>query len=290
MRLVTNDRALAVIGENASGLSIAGGRVAQQYQVPMVSPSSTHPQVTEIGDMIFRVCFTDSFQGYVVARFARERLGLERIAILYDQAQSYSTGLKDDFVRELVARGGQSVSEQAYSGGDHDFAAQLTTIRESGAEAVFVPGYYTDAGNILLQARSLGLTVPFLGGDGWESPQLAAIAGDAANGSTFSAHFSPEDQRPEVQAFLMRYRAEYGDLPDSTAALGYDATRVVLEAMQRAPSLDGPTLAATIAATRDFHGVTGQFGFDEGRNARKAAVMLVMKDGKPSFVAAIPPE
>jgi branched-chain amino acid transport system substrate-binding protein len=290
MRLVTADKAVAVVGENASGLSIAGGRVAQQYGVPMVSPSSTHPDVTAVGDMIFRVCFVDSFQGYVVARFAREDLGLERVAVLVDQAQSYSTGLAADFRRELAARGGEVVTEQAYTGGDHDFTAQLTTIREASPQAVFVPGYYTDAGNILLQARQLGLQMPFLGGDGWESPQLAAIAGPAAEGSYFTAHFSAEDPRPEVQAFLERYRAEYGELPDSTAALGYDAARLILEAMARAPSLDGRTLAKEIAATADFHGVTGRFGIDAQRNARKPAVILTMKDGKPTLVKAIPPQ
>ncbi len=288
-RLITGDRVVAVIGENASSLSIAGGRVAQSYRVPMISPSSTHPQVTQVGDMIFRVCFVDSFQGYAVARFARERLGLERVAILYDQTQPYSIGLRDDFRHELEARGGRVVTEQAYSGGDQDFTAQLGNIRDAGVQAVFVPGYYTDAANVLLQARRLGITLPFLGGDGWESPQLAAIAGEAAEGSTFAAHYSPEEQRPEVQEFVRRYRAAYGALPDSTAALGYDAARLLFDAMGRAASLDGPTLAAAIAATRDFHGVTGVFSIDGQRNARKPAVILTMHGGKPVFVTAIPP-
>jgi branched-chain amino acid transport system substrate-binding protein len=288
-RLITGERAVALIGENASSLSIAGGRVAQQYQVPMISPSSTHPSVTQLGDMIFRVCFIDSFQGYALARFAREHLGVERVATIYDQAQPYSIGLRDDFRRELAARGGRVVAEEAYTAGDHDFSAQLGTLRDSDAQAIFVPGYYTDAANLLLQARKLGITLPFLGGDGWESPQLAAIAGEAADGSYLVAHYAHEDPRPEVQEFVRAYRAEYGSLPDSTAALGYDAARLLFDAMARAASLDGPTLAAAIAATRNFHGVTGVFSIDGQRNARKQAVVLTMRDGQPRLVAAIPP-
>jgi branched-chain amino acid transport system substrate-binding protein len=288
-RLITDDRAIAILGENASALSIAGGRIAQRYGVPLISPSSTNPQVTQIGDMVFRVCFIDTFQGYVLARFAREHLGLERVAVLYDQASPYSTGLRDDFRRELTQRGGTIAAEQAYTGGDQDFAAQLTNIRETQPQAVFVPGYYTDAGNILVQARKLGLTMPFLGGDGWESPQLARIAGPAADGSYFAAHYSPEDDRAETRAFVDRFREVYGMAPDSTAALGYDAARLLFDALRRAGTTEGKALAAAIAATRDFRGVTGTFSIDEQRNARKPAVMLVMKDGQPRFVTAVPP-
>jgi branched-chain amino acid transport system substrate-binding protein len=124
-RLITDDKAVAVIGENASSLSIAGGRIAQQYKVPLISPSSTHPQVTQVGDMVFRVCFIDTFQGYVIARFAREKLGFDKVAVLYDQGQPYSIGLKDDFARSFEERGGQVIAEQAYTGGDQDFAASV---------------------------------------------------------------------------------------------------------------------------------------------------------------------
>jgi branched-chain amino acid transport system substrate-binding protein len=288
-RLITGDKAVAILGENASSLSIAGGRIAQQYRVPLITPASTHPQVTQVGDMVFRVCFIDTFQGYVLARFAREKLSLGKVAVLYDQAQPYSIGLKDDFRKAFVERGGEIVSEQAYTGGDQDFAAQLTTIRGVAPEAVFVPGYYTDAANILLQARRLGMTSTFLGGDGWESPQLGAIAGEAADGSYFASHYSHEDPRPEVRSFVERFRATYGGLPDSAAALGYDAARLLVDAMRRAPALDGPTLAAAIAATRDFRGVTGVFSIDADRNAKKDAVILQMKGGKPLFVTTIPP-
>jgi branched-chain amino acid transport system substrate-binding protein len=288
-RLITDDKAIAVLGENASGLSIAGGRIAQRYGVPLISPSSTNPQVTQVGDMVFRVCFIDTFQGYVIARFAREHLTLEKVAVLYDQALPYSTGLRDDFRREFTGRGGQIPTEQAYTGGDQDFAAQLISLREAKPEAVFVPGYYTDAGNILVQARKLGLTMPFLGGDGWESPQLAKIAGAAADGSFFAAHYSPEDQRAETKAFVAKFQKTYGMLPDSTAALGYDSAKLLFDAVARANSFDGKPLAAAIAATRDFRGVTGTFSIDEHRNARKPAVILEMRGGEPHFVTSVPP-
>jgi branched-chain amino acid transport system substrate-binding protein len=288
-RLITEDHAVAVIGETASGVSIAGGRIAQRYGVPLISPSSTHPSVTQVGDMVFRVCFIDSFQGGVIAHFARDRLKLGKVGILYDQAQAYSIGLRDDFKRIFAGLGGTVPLEQAYTGGDQDFSAQLVTLRGADLDAVFVPGYYTDAGNILVQAKKLGLKVPFLGGDGWESPQLAAIAGEAAEGSYFSAHFAPEDERPETQAFVKRYEKVYGYAPDSNSALGYDAVQLLLDGLRRAGTTDGKALARALAATKDLHGATGVFSIDAQRNPKKAAVILQMKGGKPVYVMSINP-
>src|SRR5262245_46797718 len=168
-RLITNDKVVALIGENTSSSSIAGGRVAQQYDVPMISPSATNPAVTQVGDKIFRVCFLDSFQGWVDAKFAREQLKAGTAAILYDQAQAYSKGLAQYFREAFMGRGGTIATEQAYTGGDQDFSAQLTTIREAHVDVVFVPGYYTEGGNIAIQARKLGITAALLGGDGWDS-------------------------------------------------------------------------------------------------------------------------
>ena len=288
-RLITDDKVVAVIGEVASSLSIAGGRVAQQYKVPMISPSSTNPQVTQIGDMIFRVCFIDSFQGFVGAKFAVENLKAMKMAILYDQAQAYSKGLAGDFKKAYTELGGKVATEQAYSGGDQDFSAQLTSIRDTGIDAVYLPGYYTDVGNIHLQARKLGLKVPFIGGDGWDSSQLAAIGGAAVEGRYYSNHYSPDEDRPAVAEFVKKYQAEYGATPDGLAALGYDAAKLLFDAMGRAESLDGPTLAKAIAASKDFKGVTGTYSIDENRNAKKPAVMVVMKGGKPAYVATVEP-
>ena len=250
-RLITSDKVVAVLGEVASSLSIAGGRVAQQYGVPMISPSSTNPAVTQIGDMVFRVCFLDPFQGWVEAKFARETLKANKAAILYDQGQAYSKGLKDYFKQAFEKMGGTITTVQAYTGGDQDFSAQLTTIRQTNPDLLFVPGYYTDAGNVSIQVRKLGITVPMLGGDGWDSTQLAAIGKDAIEGSYFSNHYSFQEDRPEVKNFVDKYKTDYGQTPDGLAALGYDAARLLFDAMNRSASLDGKTLAAAIAPIRD---------------------------------------
>jgi len=288
-RLITSDKVVAVLGEVASSLSIAGGRVAQQYGVPMISPSSTNPQVTEVGDMVFRVCFLDPFQGWVAAKFARENLKAQKGAVLYDQAQAYSKGLMDAFDKAFKEMGGTITTVQAYTGGDQDFSAQLTTIRQTNPDVIFVPGYYTDAGNISIQVRKLGLTAPLLGGDGWDSVKLAEIGGSSIEGSYYTNHYSHQNPAPEVQNFVATYKADYGQTPDGLAALGYDAARLLFDAMGRAPGLDGKSLAAAIAATKDFAGVTGKISIDAERNAKKAAVVLEMKNGAPAYVTTIEP-
>lgn len=290
-RLVTKDEVVAVIGEVSSGLSLAGAPICQENKVPMVSPSSTNPKVTEVGDMIFRVCFIDPFQGAVCAKFAREneRLKVTKAAILNDQASPYSVGLQEEFEKAFTALGGSVVSKQTYQAGDQDFSAQLTAIRSAEAEVLFIPGYYTDVGNICLQARKLGLNIPLLGGDGWDSAKLGEIAGESINGCFYSNHYSQDDPSPRVQEFITKYKAKHNTTPDALAALGYDTARVIFEAMKRSGSLDGPALAVELAKTKDFDGVTGSISLDENRNAVKPAVMLEMKDGKPGFVTTISP-
>jgi branched-chain amino acid transport system substrate-binding protein len=295
-RLITDDKVVAVLGEVASSLSLAGGEVAQQYGVPMISPSSTNPRVTQVGDMIFRVCFIDPFQGYVMAKFAREHLKAGKVAVLFDQSQAYSTGLKDDFTKAFTAMGGTVPTSQAFSKGDQDFNAQLTTIRGTAPDAIFIPGYYTDAANIAIQARKLRITIPLLGGDGWDSAQLAAIGGKAMFNTFYSNHYSHQDPKPAVQNFIAKYKERNGGaIPDGLAALGYDAAKILFAAMEQAPSLSGKDLAAAIAATKDFPGVTGSISMDANRDARKPAVVLEMKEDAsgsilPTYVTTIEPQ
>jgi branched-chain amino acid transport system substrate-binding protein len=289
-RLITNDKVVAVLGEVASGLSLAGGAVAQQYGVPMITPSSTAPAVTRGRDMVSRVCFIDPFQGYVVAKFSRDHLNAATAAVLFDQAQAYSKGLRDEFKKHFENLGGRIVADQAYSSGDQDFSAQLTTIRSQNPDVIFIPGYYTEAGNIAIQARKLGITVPLLGGDGWDSEQLSAIGKDAIEGCYYSNHYAPDQPSEEVRTFVEKYRAEYsGQTPDGLAALGYDAALVLADAMKRAKSLGGRDLARAIAETKDFRGVTGVITIDENRDASKSAVIVQVKNGKPVYVATIEP-
>ena len=290
-RLVSRDGVAAVLGEVASKLSLAGAPICQEGDVPMITPSSTNPKVTKTGDKIFRVCFIDPFQGWVGAKFAREyeKIKAEKAAILYDQASPYSVGLREEFEKAFTELGGTITAIETYQAGDQDFSAQLTGIRSSGPDVVYIPGYYTDVGNIALQARKLGLTVPLLGGDGWDSSKLGQIGGEAINNSYYSNHYSHQDPSPRVQDFIKKYKDKFGETPDGLAALGYDAARILIEAMRRAKSLGGDAIAAELAATEDFDGVTGKISIDADRNAVKPAVMLEMKDGQSSYISTIEP-
>lgn len=288
-RLVQQDHVAALLGEVASSLSIAGGQVAQRNGVPMITPSSTNPQVTEIGDMIFRVCFIDPFQGYVGAKFATDK-GMKSAAVLYNRAQAYSSGLRGDFTKAFTSLGGKVTTEQAYANGDNDFSAQLSAIRETKPDFIYIPGYYTEVVNIARQARKLGITVPLIGGDGWDSEELKN-AGTALDGCFFSNHYSHEEKRQEVQDFVKKYKDEYGKIPDGLAAMGYDAAALLFNAMERANAPSGADLADAIAATKDFPGVTGKITIDENHNAKKLAVVLGIKNGVPFYAATIqPPE
>ena len=290
-RLVTKDGVVAVIGEVASGLSLAAAPICQDGGVPMISPSSTNPMVTEVGDMIFRVCFIDPFQGKVCAKFAREHESLKasKAAIVTDQGSPYSVGLEEEFEKSFVALGGTVVSKQTYQAGDQDYSAQLTSIRAAEPDVIFVPGYYTEVASMILQARKLGMTQPFVGADGWDSAKLGEIAGDAINGCFYSNHYSQEDPSPKIQDFIAKYKAKHNEIPDALAALGHDSAMILFDAMKKAGSLEGTAIAVELAKTKDFDGITGKISIDAERNAVKPAVMLEMKNGVPKYVATIQP-
>jgi branched-chain amino acid transport system substrate-binding protein len=287
-RLIAQDHAVAIIGEVASSLSLVGGQICQQQGVPMISPSSTNPKVTAIGNMVSRVCFIDPFQGYVDATFPKINLKLDTAAVLFNKSQAYSTGLAKYFADEFKKMGGKVVAEEAYHDGDNDFSAQLTSIRGANPAFIYIPGYYTEVVAISESARKLGITCPLIGGDGWVSDKLKD-AGHALDGCYFSDHYYREDPRAEVQEFIKNYRAAYNHDPDSMAALGYDAAELLFDAMKRAKSLKGEDLAAAINSTKDFKGVTGSITIDENRNARKVAVIQKLDNGIFSYFTTIPP-
>jgi branched-chain amino acid transport system substrate-binding protein len=284
-RLVAEDKVVAVLGEVASSRSLAGGAVCEQYGVPMISPSSTNPSVTRQKKMVFRVCFIDPVQGAALAQFVSGNLKLTKAAILYDQSQTYSKGLRDDFTRAFTKAGGTIVADQAYSGGDQDFKAQLSTIRTANPEIIFVPGYYNEGGNIAIQARQLGVTVPLIGGDGWDSSRLAAVGGASIEGAYYSNHSAPD--QPQMKEFVEKYKKAYGEVPDALGGLGYDAMMVLADSMKKAKSLKGTDLSAAIAQTKDFKGVTGNITIDREHNAQKAVVIVQIKNGQPAYVAAV---
>jgi branched-chain amino acid transport system substrate-binding protein len=292
-RLVKSDKVVAVLGEVASTLSLAGGPVCQEAGIPMITPSSTNPRVTAIGDMIFRVCFIDPFQGLAGAKFARENLKAKTAAILVDQAQAYAVGLGDEFKKNFAKFGGTIAAETTYTGGASDFTAQLTTIRAAKPDVIYIPGYYTDVGNIALQARKAGINVPLLGGDGWDSEQLAKIGKDAIEGCFYTNHYAPDQPDARVRTFIAAYTKEFGgSVPDGLAALGYDAANILFDAMKRSKSIAGKDLRDAIAATKNFAAVTGEITINAQRDAVKSAVVVEMAGDPPSpkYVATVKPE
>ena len=289
-KLITKDKVVAVLGEVASSRSLAAAPVAQQYSVPMISPSSTNVEVTRKGDYVFRVCFLDPFQGFVMAKFATTTLKMTKVAILRDIKSDYSVGLANAFIENFKKMGGTIVGDESYSAGDTDFNAQLTSIKAKNPQAIFVPGYYTAVGLIARQAKKQGIAAPLLGGDGWDSPKLTEIGGAALDGSFFTNHYSVEDPSPEAQKFLTAYKARFNSVPDALAGLGYDSAMVLFEAIKRAGSTDGKKIRDEIARTKDHAGVTGKITLDSERNANKPAVVLEIRGGKFLFRETISPE
>lgn len=288
-RLVTNDKVVGVLGEVASSLSLAAAPICQANGVPMISPSSTNPKVTHVGDHIFRVCFIDPFQGFVCAKFAVEEKKAKTAAMLIEQSSAYAVGLAEEFKANFEKLGGKVTIVQNYNKGDQDFTGRLTAIRAQNPDIIFVPGYYTDVANIAVQSKQLGMTQPLLGGDGWDSAELTKNAGAAIEGSYYSNHSAPDDPAEAIQNFNKKYEDEYGNRPDALAGLGYDAAGVLIAALKTTNGEAGPKLRDAIAATKDFPGVTGAINFNENRDAVKPAVILELKDGAPKYVTTIKP-
>lgn len=288
-KLISRDKVIALIGECASARTLEAAPIAQAADLPLLTPASTNPRVTAVGDCIFRMCFADPFQGEVLANYAWKPLGLRRAALLIDPGAPYSVGLAEVFARTFTALGGQIVASQKYSGGDKDLRAQLTTIRTARPDAIFLPGYYVEAGLAAQQARELGLHATLLGGDGFEAPQLIEIGGAALNGTYYSTHYSAESTNPASRRFVAAYQARHGSTPVGLAALTYDSIRLIADAVARAGTTEHGALKKALAATRDFAGVTGRTTFDARRDAVKDAAIITVRDGRCVFVDTIRP-
>ena len=290
-KLITRDKVVAILGEVASSRSLEGAPIAQRAKVPMVTPASTNPKVTEVGDYIFRVCFIDPFQGPVMAKFALQSLKAKRIGLMVSVSSAYSVGLAKYFKEAYVAGGGTIVLEQKYQEGDRDFKAQLTALRAAGVEAIFNPGYYNEGALMVKQARDLGITVPMFGADSWEAQALIDLGGRAIEGAYLCSHYSPNDPSPRVREFVAAYKQRWGEdaSPDSNASLGYDSALVLADAIRRAGSTDRARIRDALAATRQFPAVTGNITIDEKRDASKSAVILTVKDGRFHYVETITP-
>src|SRR6478672_6301941 len=289
-RLIDQDKVVAIIAGGTSGNSRAAAPKAQSAKIPLISPSSTDPAVTQIGDYIFRACFVDAFQGEVKARFAFNTLKAKKAAILFDFNSPYGRGLTDYFELSFSKLGGQIVGKLSYTQGDVDFKGQLSTIQAAAPDVIYIPGYYGDVAVIAKQARMMGLTQPLLGADGWDAPELWQLGGDALNGSFIATHYSVDDPSPAIQRFVQDYKQRYGNLlPDAHAALAYDAMRVLADAITRAHTTAAAPLRDALAQTKDFAGVTGVISMDSDRNAVKPAVVLKLQDAKYIYQETIQP-
>jgi branched-chain amino acid transport system substrate-binding protein len=288
-RLVSQDNVLAIIGETTSGKSKIGAQIAQANKVVMLSPSATNPDVTKVGNYIFRACFIDPFQGKVMAKFMTENLKFKKAAILRDVKSDYSVGLSDVFTEEIKKMGGEIVADVSYQEGDIDFKSQLTAIKAKKPEAIFVPGYYNEVALLAKQLKELGMTQTLLGGDGWSSPKLYEIAKEAMNGHYFSNHYTTESTDPKTVEFVKSYKAKHKEDPDVMAALGYDAVYLLAEAIKNAKEVNRETVREELSKIKDFAGVTGKMSMDENRNAVKSAVVVKTVGPVYKFVTSVDP-
>lgn len=289
-KLISKDGVVAILGEVASSRSMEAAPICQQNKIPMITPASTNPTVTQEGDYIFRVCFTDTFQGAALANFATGTLNAKKVAVLTDVKSDYSKGLAKSFKEKYTASGGKLGIELDFNGGDKDFKGQLTAIKGDAPDAIFLPGYYNDVALICIQAKQLGITVPIFGGDGWESESLLTIGKESMNGNYFSTHCSVEQGTPEMVAFVEGYKKKYnGKVPDAMAVLGYDSAKVLADAIKRAGSTDSAKVRDAIAATKDFSGASGKFSLNENRDAVKALVFIKIENEKFNYTATVNP-
>lgn len=295
-KLISQDRVAAVTGVFASSNAIAAASVAEGSKVPFLAVGATNPKVTvdektgKVKEYTFRVCFIDPFQGTVGANFVLNTLNLKKAAILVDNSSDYSKGLLSFFKEAFSKGGGSIVIEEAYLQKDQDFKAILTKVKAANPEVLYVPGYYEEVGKIVKQARELGITAPIVGGDGWDSPKLAEVAGaEALNNTYFTNHYSVEDTSTASKAFVEAYKKEYGQMPDAMAVLGYDAANVLIDAIKRANSAEPGKIREALAQTKDYPAVTGATTLNATHDAVKSAVIIEMKNGKQMFKATVKP-
>lgn len=295
-KLITQDKVVAVIAPIASSSVIAAAQVNQDNKVLAISPTASNPKVTvdpttnKVREYLFRAAFIDPFQGSVMANFATKTLKAKTAAIYIDNSSDYAKGLGQFFKETFIKNGGQVLVDEAYLAKDTDFKATLTKIKAANVDVVFVPGYYQEVGMLVKQARDIGLNMPIMGGDGWDSAKLPEIAGaQALNNTFFANHYSPDDNSPAIKTFVEAYKQEYGETPDAFAALSYDATMMVVESIKRANSVESVKIKDELAKTKDYSAVSGNITLNETHDAVKSAVIIEMKDGKQTFREKINP-
>lgn len=296
IKLTSQDKVTAIIGAATSGNTVAQAQIANDTNTILLTPSGTSPNVTvnedgSVNDYVYRICFIDPFQGTVAANFAANELKVKNAAIFADSASDYAKGLAASFKETFEAAGGTIVSEEAYVAKDTDFRSTLTRIKSKNPEFVFIPGYYEEVGLIIKQAREMGITVPFMGADGWDSPKLVELAGaEALNNSFITNHYSSEDPDETIQNFVTKFQEKYeGKSPDAFNALGYDSAYLLADAIKRAGSTEPAAIKDALAATTDLSLVTGIVTIDENHNPVKSATVLEYVDGKQVFKTKVNP-
>ena len=287
-KLIEQDKVSAIVGTVMSKVSLAGAPICQNAKVPMISPTSTNPKVTLVGDYIFRACFIDPFQGTVGAKFSIEELKAKKAACLFDVGNDYTKGLSEFFKAKFTALVGEVVGYEGHATGTTDFKAQLTKLLSTKPDVLYVSDYYNDVALIAKQARELGFKGPLVGGDGWDSPKLTEVGGPALEGCFFTNHYAADDTRPIIQEFVKKYKEKYNASPDALACLAYDATYLMLDAVKRAGKADGPAIKDALKAT-DMAVVSGQVKFDNDRNPVKSAVVIEIKNAKFVYRATVNP-
>ena len=292
--LITEEGVTAIAGPNRSTHAVVVGEIAQRRGIPMVTTGATNPSVTAAGDFVFMAAFTDDFQGKVMAQFAAQDLGAKTAAVLTHQGDVYSEGLSQTFIENFVAYGGEVAADQSYKAGDTDFTPQLTVIANAAPDVVFCTGFLPQLPLALRQAREeIGITATFVGGDSWDNAGLIAEGGAAVDGSFFSSPFSvkadPRDLGESAHQFITAYTGMFNEAPDGGAALGYDAVRLLVQAMRRAPDLTPTEIRDQIAATSDYNGATLISGYDENRHTAKSAAINRIVNGEGQFYKLIEP-
>jgi len=289
-RLIDKEKAVGIIGSYASYLAIPGSEVANKAGIPMIANTATNPLVTQGKEFVFRACFIDPLQGTALANFAVEDLGAKTAMIILDRANDYSVGLANYFKESFEKATGNEVEEIKYNSGDQDFTAQLTVVKGKNPDVLFIPaGSYGDAGLIAKQARDLGITSVFMGGDTWDTPEFAEIGGEAIDGSYFSTHFDPEQTTESAKAYCEAFEKKYNKPSSSAAALSYDAYMLLVDAIERANSTDPVAIRDALASVKDFQGVTGVINFDENGDPVKDVVIEKIANSKFNFIKTVRP-
>ena len=295
-KVISQDKVVAVTGFTVSSCGIAASAVAEANKIPFVAAATVNPKVTfdertgKVKDYTFRACFIDSFQGTVGANFALNGLKAGKTAIMTDSSSDYSKGLTDIFRSTYVKAGGKIVAEESYLQKDQDFKPILTKIKAQNPDLLYIPGYYEDVGKIIKQARELGMTIPVLGADAWDSPVLVEMGGaQPLNNTYFTNFYSIEDKNPVSNAFVEAYKKEYGQTPDSMAAMGYDAAKLLVDAIKRADSTDAKKIKDALSATKNFSSVSGEMSLNDRHDAVRGVVIIELKDGKQVYKETVKP-